>query len=204
MPFVSKATPDRLNRIILSLRKGVPFTTACQRAGVHQQTGWRWRRDDVRFDERCQMAESRCERLLVAELLYGGQIVDDESDNAFGELDTLTRALGADGGTPAVKTKHAFPDAVRSQNLRWFLERRWPAKYGTGPIRERAYEEERKDSEGASDTGALTADIQQALLEFAKARTDEATWTAFQTWMREREQGSNEVEHQDETGDANA
>jgi hypothetical protein len=177
MPWVSKATPDRLNRIILSLRKGVPFTTACQRAGVHQQTGWRWRRDDVRFEERCAMAESRCERKLVGELLDGG--VDVETG------------------------QHAFPDAVRSQNLRWFLERRWPAKYGTGPIRERAYEEERKDSEGASDTGALTADIQQALLEFAKARTDETTWTAFQTWMRERERVANEVDHQDETGDAN-
>lgn len=152
----TKATADRYDRLVSSLRRGLPFASACQRAGIATITGWKWRREDQHLRERCDMAESYAEAKLVQELLRGG--------------------IDKDTGLPA------FPDAVRSQNIRWFLERRWPAKYGTGVLREKAYDRELEESKGEAGATTMTPELQAALIEFAKARTDEEQWQAFLKW----------------------
>jgi hypothetical protein len=152
----TKKEPARTARIVNNLQKGLPFRTACARAGVTSVTVYDWRRKDARFDERCRLAESFAERRFVVELLHGGEDPEDAR-------------------------KVVYPDAVRSANLRWFLERRWPQKYGVGLLREKAWEEEREESKGGSASVTMTPELMSAIVRFASM--SESELAQFQRWQ---------------------
>lgn len=141
---ITKLTPERQEKIVNALASGVYFETACLYAGVSVQAGKFWlqrgrgthptrpqQQIHVDFVAAVEKAQADSEALRVARIKQagqGGQVVKEDIIEVPGEI--ITKRNGDIIERPTTREIHRTYTTPQWQADAWYLERRYPQRWG--------------------------------------------------------------------------
>jgi len=120
----SKYTPERVERIVGSVRKGLPFTTSAALGGISESTFYQWQKDYPEFSEAIKAAEAEAEERLVEQISLDPSwqskawILERRHPDRWGRVDRNKVELTGRGGDPIQVVSNMSDEEVISRARR--------------------------------------------------------------------------------------
>lgn len=106
----SKYTPERVNRILEAIEKGLPFVTAAALGGISEDTFYEWKKVHSEFSEAVKTSEAKAEETLVSAIQIDPSwqskawILERRHPDRWGRVDrNKVELTGKDGEQLSVK-----------------------------------------------------------------------------------------------------